>query len=289
MSILSIQSHVAYGYVGNKASVYPLQAMGFDVWPVHTVQFSNHTGYGQWQGEIFSSTHIENIIYGIEKLGVASTCKAVLSGYMGSAEICYAVQNTVNKFRDSYNQKLIYLCDPVIGNNSCYVKPEVLEFFRKNLMADIITPNQFEAEILSDIQINDISSLKKVAAYFHNLNIKIVIITGIKFTKQNDANIDSLYVFLSDINDSDKKQYIIQTKEYHFPIPINGTGDLFSALYLGHYLLTFNSLLALQKVIFLMEKVLNVTEQSLKRELQVLKIKYDIPVEQYDLPVFQDV
>lgn len=62
MNILSIQSHVAYGYVGNRAATFPLQRLGFDVWAVNTVQFSNHTGYGAWKGEAFSPAHVRAVI-----------------------------------------------------------------------------------------------------------------------------------------------------------------------------------------------------------------------------------
>ncbi len=51
LNILSIQSHVAYGHVGNASAVFPMQRLGCEVWPIHTVQFSNHTGYKEgWTG-----------------------------------------------------------------------------------------------------------------------------------------------------------------------------------------------------------------------------------------------
>ena len=176
MSILSIQSHVVYGYTGNKAAVYPLQTMGYDVWPVHTVQFSNHTGYKSWKGKIFSREHIREVINGIEELGVTNNCQGILSGYMGSAEICEEVLETVQRFKKT-NNDLIYLCDPVIGKQNRYVRPEIVEFFLKNLSADIITPNQFEAETLSGMKITNTNDVKAVAEKFHGLGIKIVIIT----------------------------------------------------------------------------------------------------------------
>jgi pyridoxine kinase len=99
-SILSIQSHVAYGYAGNKAAVFPLQSIGFDVWPINTVQFSNHTGYGKWKGEIFSKEHILSLVDGIFEINQAHKCQAVLTGYMGSMEICEANQEIVERFRN---------------------------------------------------------------------------------------------------------------------------------------------------------------------------------------------
>jgi pyridoxine kinase len=270
-SILSIQSHVAYGYVGNKAATFPLQSMGYDVWPVNTVQFSNHTGYGKWQGTIFSKEHIGNVVQGIEDLGVADRCAAILSGYMGSSEICQEVYATVKRFK-ARNANVLYLCDPVIGNTSCFVKPEVLHFFKSNLQADIITPNQFEAETLSGISINNVQDLKNVAAYYHGRNIKIVIITGVKVRDLDDGG---MHVFIS----SASEYYIIKTKEHDFITPPNGSGDLFSALFLGNYLATNDAVESLRRTVYFMELVMNNTFQEQSRELLVTSVNYSSLVE----------
>lgn len=257
---------MAYGYVGNKAATFPLQSMGYDVWPVNTVQFSNHTGYGKWQGMIFSQEHIRNIIQGIEDLGITNRCSAILSGYMGTSEICHEVLTTVKKFK-SKNANILYLCDPIIGNTSCFVKPEVLDFFKNELQADIITPNQFEAETLSGITIKNVQDLKNAADYFHKSNIKMVIITGIKV---QDLEQTGLYVFIS----YDYKYSIIKTKEYNFIVPPNGSGDLFSALFLGSYLATKNEVDSLRRTVYFMELVMNNTFQEQSRELLVTSINY---------------
>jgi pyridoxine kinase len=266
MAILSIQSHVAYGYVGNKAAVFPLQSMGYDVWPVNTVQFSNQTGSGKWQGEVFSREHIRSVVEGIEDLGVVDQCEAILSGYMGSRDICHEVQDTVKKFK-AKNPNVLYLCDPVIGNTSCFVKPEVLEFFKTNLHADIITPNQFEAETLSGIKINDSSGLKSAAHYFHNLGVKIVIITGVKLPDLFD---NELMVFIS----HDNLFHIVKTKEYPFPIPPHGTGDLFSAVFLGSYLFTKNPVESLRRTVFFLDQVMKNTFDSGSREPKIISVNY---------------
>ena len=272
MAILSIQSHVAYGYVGNKAAVYPLQSMGYDVCPVNTVQFSNHTGYGKWQGEIFSREHIRNVIQGIVDIGVAKKCQAVLSGYMGSSEICFEVVATVEKFK-ALNRNLLYLCDPVIGNASCFVKPEVLDFFKTNLHADIITPNQFEAETLSGININRVADLKKVANYFHDLGIATVVITGLKIPELSPIH---LQVFVSE----GKQSFAVSTKEYQFAISPNGTGDLFSAVFLGNYLMTRDPILALRRTVYFTDLVMLKTFTAQSRELKITGISYAITTEQ---------
>ncbi len=266
MAILSIQSHVAYGYVGNKAAVYPLQSMGYDVWPVNTVQFSNHTGYGQWQGEIFSKEHIHQVILGLEALNLIPSCQAILSGYMGSEEICHEVAATVKRFK-VHNPALLYLCDPVIGNQHCFVKPEVLEFFKRHLVADIITPNQYEAETLSGIPIKTLADLKVVAQIFHHKGVRVVIITGVKL---EDFGPEKLHIYGSEGN----QHYLLAAKEYTFPVPPSGTGDLFSAIFLGSYLTYHNLEHALRRSVDLMNRVLAKTAASGGRELKVLDIDY---------------
>lgn len=265
-AVLSIQSHVAYGHVGNKAATFPLQSMGYDVWPVNTVQFSNHTGYGKWQGTIFESEHIRNVIQGIENLGVADKCSAILSGYMGSSEICHEVLMTVKRFK-ARNANVLYLCDPVIGNASCFVRPEVLNFFKNSLQADIITPNQFEAETLSGIAIKSVQDLKNAADYFHKLHVRIVIITGVKV---QDLENNGLYVFIS----CERGYVVVKTKEHNFITPPNGSGDLFSALFLGSYLAINDGIESLRRTIYFMELVMNNTFQARSRELLVTSVNY---------------
>lgn len=266
-SILSIQSHVAYGYVGNKAAVYPLQCMGIDVWPVNTVQFSNHTGYKKWQGEIFAVEHIKSVVQGILDIGQGDRCQAILSGYMGSHTICEAVTTIVNQFKFK-NKDLIYLCDPVVGGDNCFIESAVLEFFKKNLVADIITPNQYEAEVLSDMKITDITSLKKVADYFHNRGIGVVVVTGLDLSDMRD----SLCIFVSDGTAS----YLLSTPKRKFSVPISGTGDLLSSLYLGYYLSTRDIGLALQYTVYYLQQVLENTYEIKESELQVLSVRYDM-------------
>ena len=265
MGIVSIQSHVVYGYVGNKAAVYPLQSMGYDVWPVNTVQFSSHTGYKNWRGDVFSRQHIKEVITGIESLGILHKCQGIISGYMGSSETCLEVMETVKRFK-AQNSKIIYLCDPVMGNINCFVKPEIIEFFKTNLSADIITPNQFEAETLANLKINNLNDLKRVAEYFHNLDIAVVVITGVKIISN-----DHYYIFVSD----GMNQHLIATKEYDFEIPPNGTGDLFSAVFLGSYLETKNALAAAKTAAFYMNLVVKNSFDTKNRELQVLSTRYD--------------
>src|ERR1044071_7354037 len=152
MNILSIQSHVAYGHVGNAAATFPLQRIGVEVWPIHTVQFSNHTGYGAWTGRVFEAAMITELVRGIAERGVLGRCDGVLSGYMGSAETGAAILDAVAQAKAA-NPKARYCCDPVIGDvgRGIYVRPGIPEFMRQHALpaADMITPNQFELDLLA--------------------------------------------------------------------------------------------------------------------------------------------
>ena len=110
MNLLSIQSHVAYGHVGNAAAVFPLQRIGIEVWPIHTVQFSNHTGYGAWRGQVFDASLLREVMQGIEERGVLSRCDGVVSGYMGSAETGDAILDAFDRVKAA-NKAARYCCD----------------------------------------------------------------------------------------------------------------------------------------------------------------------------------
>src|SRR3954467_3324945 len=154
VAVLSIQSHVAYGHVGNSSAVFPLQRRGIEVWPVHTVQFSNHTGYGGWRGPGFDGGVVNEVVDGIADRGVLGTCDAVLSGYLGSPDIGQAVVDTVAKVRAA-NPAALYCCDPVIGDvgRGVFVRPGIPELLRDVVVpvADIVTPNHFELDFLSGV------------------------------------------------------------------------------------------------------------------------------------------
>src|SRR5262245_3905697 len=146
MNILTIQSHVAYGHVGNAAAAFALQRIGVEAWPIHTVQFSNHTGYGAWRGRAFDAGLIRELMDGIAERGVLGRCDGVLSGYMGSAEIGAAILDAVAAVKAA-NPRARYCCDPVIGDvgRGVFVQPGIAEFMRDCAVpvAHVVTPNHF--------------------------------------------------------------------------------------------------------------------------------------------------
>ena len=182
MNLLSIQSHVAYGHVGNSAAVFPLQRLGVEVWPVNTVQFSNHTGYGKWRGEVYGAAQIREVIEGIAERGVLKTCDGVISGYLGTAEIGEVVLETVAKVKAA-NKRALYCCDPVIGDGGkAYVQSGIAEFFsgRALAAADVLTPNQFELEKLSGIKVRSMADAAQACDALHAKGPKTVLVTSLK-------------------------------------------------------------------------------------------------------------
>ncbi len=230
MNILSIQSHVAYGHVGNSAAVFALQRLGCEVWPVHTVQFSNHTGYGAWNGEVFSAAMIDDVVAGIAERGVLASCDGVLSGYVGSLETGAAILGAVGKVKAA-NADAVYCCDPVIGNRTrgVFVRPGISEFFRDRAVpaAQIVTPNHFELDRLVG---RDTAAMAQVTAAIDALHVRgprAILVTSVEVSEMPAGHID---VVASD----GTAQYLVRTPR--LATVGNGAGDVIAALFLCHYL-----------------------------------------------------
>ena len=134
-NVLSVQSSVVYGYAGNKAAVLPMQLSGIDVWPFYTVQFSNHTQYGMWQGMAMPHGELSAIISGLDDLQKLAQCDAVLSGYLGDKRHCEEVKHAVTTIRQR-NPQALYFCDPVMGHpeKGCIVAPGVTRFLTEQAL-----------------------------------------------------------------------------------------------------------------------------------------------------------
>lgn len=230
MNLLSIQSHVAYGHVGNSAAVFPLQRMGIEVWPVDTVQFSNHTGYGSWTGEVFGASHIRDVVAGIEARGVFGECAGVLSGYMGSAAIGEAVLDAVERVKRA-NPAARYCCDPVIGDHDTgiYVDEDIPDFMRTRALAvaDVATPNQFELGALSALDTGTMDGLHGAIDWLHALGIQAVLVTSVQTDETPDGVIDMV------ASGADGR---FRLRTPLLPLAIHGAGDAISALFFAHWL-----------------------------------------------------
>jgi pyridoxine kinase len=241
MNILSIQSHVAYGHVGNSSAVFPMQRLGVEVWPVHTVQFSNHTGYGAWRGRVFEAGLISELVDGIAERGVLDQCDAVLSGYMGARDTGEAILDAVVRVK-SANPRAIYACDPVIGDvgRGIFVRPGIPEFMRDQAVpaADIITPNQFELEFLAGEAITDLPGLRLALAKVHAMGPRIVLVTSLMLEDTPTGSID-LVVSTGGA--------LYRQRTPKLDCNVNGAGDAIAALFLVHCLRTNDPAFALRQ------------------------------------------
>lgn len=230
--VLSIQSHVAFGHVGNDAAVFPLQRLGFEVLPIHTVQFSNHTGYGQYRGQVFGAEHVRDVLQGLRERGVLAQVAGVLSGYVGDAAIGEVILKTVEEVRRD-NPQVRYLCDPVIGDvgRGIFVQAAIPDFFRNLALpcANIITPNQFEFELLTGSKLGSVAEAVRVAQQLRGRGPDIVVITSLA---TDDIPLDRLGTLA--ING--EGAWLVNTPRLALhPLP-NGMGDVFSATVLAHLL-----------------------------------------------------
>ncbi len=230
MNILSIQSWVAYGHVGNAAAAFPMQRLGHEVWTVNTVQFSNHTGYGQWTGQVFTGDAIHDLMRGIADRGVLPRCDGILSGYMGAADIGTAILDAVAAVKAA-NPRALYCCDPVIGDvgRGIFVRPGIPEMIRDKVLprADIITPNHFELEYLSGRTVRSDSDLAAALHVLHERGPATILVTS--FQGETTPK-DSIDLVVSEAGNRSR------VRTPHLPISVNGAGDAIAALFFVHRL-----------------------------------------------------
>lgn len=264
MNLLSIQSHVAYGHVGNDAAVFPLQRLGVEVWPIHTVQFSNHTGYGKWRGEVFGADAIREVMQGIEERGVLPACDGVLSGYMGSAEIGDAILDAVDRVKAA-NKNARYCCDPVIGDvgRGVFVRPGIPEFMRERALpaADVVTPNQFELDYLSGLSSKTMAEAVRACGALHAMGPKTVLVTSLHV---EDTPKDSIELLAS----GPDGRFRVRTPL--LDISVNGAGDAIAALFFFHILKSRSTAEALSSAASSVFGVLKRTQENGSREIALI-------------------
>jgi len=277
VKILSIQSAVAYGHVGNSAAVFPLQRIGVEVLPVYTVNFSNHTGYGAWRGPLISPDDVRDVILGIEERGVFGEIDVVLSGYQGSEGIGDVILEAVERVKAA-NPTAVYSCDPVMGNakSGCFVAPAIPVLLRERVVpnADIITPNQFELGFLTDTEPSDLESTLASADRARELGPSTVLVTSVERPDRPEGTIEMMAV-------TDEGAWIVQTP--HIPMKANGSGDVTAALFTAHYRATGDAAAALSKTTSSVWDLLDLTHRSGQRELQLIEAQeaYAHPREQF--------
>ena len=264
MKILSIQSSVAYGHVGNSAAVFPLQRLGHDVWPVLTVHFSNHTGYGEWRGPLLSPTDVADVIAGIGDRGVLGDADAVLSGYQGDPAVGGVILEAVARVK-ALNPDAVYCCDPVMGDvgRGMFVRPGIPEFMRDTVVpqADVVTPNHFELDFLADRTTRTLEEVLAAVDAVRERGPRDVLVTSVLHDGVPEGSLDVVAV-------SDEGAWVVTTPL--LPISPNGCGDVTAALYLAHLTSTGSAETALARTTASVFAVLEATIAAGTREIALV-------------------
>ncbi|QCW51791.1 pyridoxal kinase PdxY [Nocardioides dongxiaopingii] len=264
MKILSIQSSVAYGHVGNSAAVFPLQRLGHEVWPVLTVHFSNHTGYGAWRGPLLDPADVREVIAGIEDRGVLGTADAVLSGYQGDPAVGAVILDAVARVKE-LNPDAVYCCDPVMGDRGrgMFVKPGIPEYMRDQVVprADVVTPNHFELDFLAGRETGTLEEVLAAVDVVRAAGPRDVLVTSVLHGDSAPDTLDVVAV-------SDDGAWAVTTPL--LPIAPNGCGDVTAALYLAHLRSTGSPARALELTTSAVYAVLEATLAAGTREIQLV-------------------
>ena len=265
MKVLSIQSAVAYGHVGNSAAVFPLQRIGVEVLPVYTVNFSNHTGYGAWRGPLISPDDVREVIAGIEDRGAFPKIDVILSGYQGSEGIADVILDAVARIKAA-NPEAVYSCDPVMGNakSGCFVAPAIPVLLRDRVIpaADVITPNQFELGYLTGTEPGSLETTLESVDLARATGPRTVLVTSVERPDREDGTIEMLAV-------DDHGAWIVQTPL--LPMKANGSGDVTAALFTAHYRRTGDAADSLARTASSVFDLLANTHDSGERELQLVE------------------
>ena len=265
MNILSIQSWVVYGHVGNASAVFPLQRLGAEVWSINTVQFSNHTGYGDWTGQVYSGDQVRELVDGIAARDALRRCDAVLSGYVGDAGIGAAILHAVARVREA-NPQAIFCCDPVIGDTEegVYVREGIESFLRDNALpqADIATPNRFELQRLTGIDCGTLTGARQAAECLARTmrpgGLRCVLLTSLE-TEQTPGDCIDLLVA------ENGRCHLLRTPR--LPVAVNGAGDALAALFLFHRIASGSGVTALENAGSAVHGLLRRTAEAGSREI----------------------
>jgi pyridoxine kinase len=270
MNLLSIQSHVAYGHVGNSAAVFALQRLGCEVWPVHTLQYSNHPGYGAWRGGVTDAALVREVVQGIAERGVLGACDGVLSGYLGSAAIGAAILDAV-ALTKAANPRARYCCDPVIGDNGpgVYVAADLAAFMRARMLpaADVLTPNQFELDFLSGQGSATRAAALAAVESLRARGPRAVLVTPLH-TAETPA--DAVDLIACD----DGGRFLLRTPL--LPASVNGAGDAMAAAFFFHYLRTGVIAEALSRAAAAIFGIVRRTVEAGSRELLLIEAQDEL-------------
>lgn len=266
-NVLSIQSHVVFGHAGNSAAEFPMRRLGVNVWPINTVQFSNHTQYGRWTGQALPSEEIVQLVDGIAAIGELGHCDAVLSGYLGASEQAGCVLDAVARVKAA-NPQALYLCDPVMGHpeKGCQVKPGIEQFLVEHMpaAADIMTPNHLELEKLSQHPIDTFDDALAACRALIARGPRMVLVKHLEFAGKPADRFDMLVVTADEAWHGSRPLYPFS----RHPV---GVGDLTSGVFLARLLLGDAVRDAFEHTLAAVDAVLETTHREGRYELEIVR------------------
>jgi len=270
MNVLSIQSSVVFGHVGNSAARLALERLGHEVWAIDTVKLAHHPGYGRWHGRVAAPAEIAAQLDGLAECGAFRRCAAVLSGYLGDAALGAALLDAVARVKAA-NAKALFACDPVMGDSAkgLYVRPGIPEFFRDQAIAraDLLLPNAFELGWLAGREIDGIASALAAARGLFALGPRLIVVKGLGGGRGGRALVATLAV-------EAKAAWLVECPAV--ASQAHGAGDCFTALFLGHYLKRRSASLALEHAVSAIHAVMTRTARRRKRELALVEAQDDL-------------
>ncbi|MBG8558442.1 pyridoxal kinase PdxY [Pseudomonas qingdaonensis] len=265
--LLAIQSHVVFGHAGNSAAVFPMQRVGVNVWPLNTVQFSNHTQYGQWTGEVLAPEQIPALVDGIATIGELGNCDAVLSGYLGSAAQGRAILTGVVRIK-AVNPNALYLCDPVMGHpeKGCIVPAEVSDFLLDEAVAvaDVLCPNQLELDSFCGRRAESLEDCVAMARSLLARGPKAVLVKHLAYPGRKAEDFEMLLV-------TAEGSWHLQRPLLAFARQPVGVGDLTSGLFLARVLLGDSWVAAFEFTAAAVHEVLLETQACTSYELELVR------------------
>lgn len=272
-NILSIQSHVVFGHAGNSVAVFPMRRMGVNVWPLNTVQFSNHTQYAQWAGCVMPTAHLMDIVQGIANIDQLKNCDAVLSGYIGSPEQGEHILQIVRQVKQA-NPNAFYFCDPVMGHpdKGCIVAPGVAEFFCQQVLpySDMMAPNLLELEQLCGRDINHIDEVLGAARELCAKGPRVILVKHLGRAGYQKSSFEMLLVT------ADEAWHISRPLvDFGARQPV-GVGDLTSALLLVNQLQGRGLVESLEHVTAAVYDIMMTTHRMGEYELQIVAAQDNI-------------
>lgn len=265
-SVISVQSHVCYGHVGNSAAVFAMQKLGVEVHAIPTTILSNHPAHSSFYGRAIDPTLLHDLFVGVEEREAFKSSDVILSGYLASIENGEVITNAVKRYKQ-LNPKGLYCLDPVMGDKGkgVFVSEGIPELIMDQLLplADIITPNKFEFDKITHTNANSYTEMiTEARSLIEQYNLRCVVITSAE--QPSDKGNQAIGVLIVRA----EAAWLITTP--YLTVSPSGTGDFFTGLLVGWITRGFSEEIAAQKSICALFRIIELTISGGRDELDII-------------------